>query len=240
MKGILVGFSAVLVFPHLAEANVPLVPVALLGGFSFMSVIFTAGLGLLVVILVEACVLRWVAVPSPLKSLMVSLFANLFSTVIGACVPIVYSSSFAMIPGVIIGAWLMTRWLTFFRRHTSSSQPGKFFSVASFFVFIGMGIAAVVLGVFTIPGHTYAPTRLEFINSGEVLLAICAAVALLGIGFLGTLVSEGYVLAHYVSKYPKIVSALLPMNIVSYIVLLLISAPHVWTTIHEKSWFGHR
>ena len=87
-------------FPQPLEANAPLVAVGYFTGFPFMSAMWTFGLALIVVIFIEALVLRrreQLGFPEAFK---LATFANVFSTLIGFLVFVTYSSSFAILPGL--------------------------------------------------------------------------------------------------------------------------------------------
>ncbi len=107
-------------------------------------------------------------------------------------------------------------------------------------VFVAIGIVTLNLGLLTIPGHQFVPSRTTFLNSGEALMAILAAGGLMAIGFLVTVISEGFVLARFGISGRQMIRTLLLMNGVSYSLLLALSAPIIWTAIQKKEWFFHR
>ncbi len=240
MRIIFIAIVVIFVFVVPVFANVPLFPVVMLAGFSFMMAIRNLGVFFAAVVFLESYVLWKRENLNFFESAKLSFLANLFSTLIGIGIASTYSSSMLMFVGVPLGAWAFASMLTALSKesgHFKMLTSKKGLCYGAFFV---LGVIAFILGYLTIPGHTYSPERSHFINSSEVAVAMVAAAGLFLIGFILSFISEAYVIVGKISKKSStIVFTVLLMNICSYIFLLLSSYSILRNTISEKSWFYH-
>lgn len=247
---VLMFFALTVLFfaPRLAYANVPLVPAGYLAGFTAFSIAKTSGLGFLIVILIEALVLQHREQIRFTESIKLSFFANILSTIIGVVLMMAYSSSFAII---IIGLPCVIIFTKMFRslckrsgflEPFAASRTGL--AVISIVFTIIIVFIIPILALLTIPGH-YSPPRvdasLEFSSGSERVIAMLSAGVLLMTGFILSVISEGFLIIRHISKRTSnLIATVVYMNLVSYLMLFIISASFISTIIAEKSWFWHR
>ena len=236
---LLAAFVLLSLFPQAAYANEVLVPVVLIGAFTTVTAIRTFGIALLAVILIEALILRRREQLGYVQAFKISSLANLLSTFIGAGVAFWYSLGTFFFLGVLIGAAIMTWFASSFLNRTGYAQTSTPWWIGSYIGWVAGGIGGCTLGALTIPGHSYYPVHRLSFSESELVVAVFAAVGLLLLGFLGSVVSEGYVVARYIPNRKKVLSTVLLMNTISYVALLVASSPFISATIIERGWFHH-
>jgi hypothetical protein len=219
LRGIILTLGGILSFTQAAWADggmgfLIFVPLPLLSVFT---VRLTYGFSLVLIIAIEALVLKLRGRFGWKKSIILSFVANIFSTLIGMGIfgvcetfSLIYITA-ALFAGALLFAYMFN---TIFRRTGYYSTlianrfPNWVFYVACFLAFPLLCIAAWLVGK--------APATLTFRPS-----SLAALGGLLIIGFILTIISEGFIVIRFVPKnYPKIVSTVVLMNALSYIVLI--------------------
>lgn len=219
-----------------AHADFPIWPVMSLMNIPFIATIASAGMLLVIVILLESLVL-WISASLPLfESLKLSIMANLYSTFIGVCITVAYSAGLMAIVGSFIGA----RWFTSMFADLSENT-GQFGWLAQrrnlcFILFLSGGLGVTFLGVAMMPGHgiNYEHASLSIMRELEAKGVFPGTLLLLASGFLLTCISEGYVLARKMKNKDKVIKTVLLMNVVSYALLLFLSI-YYFLTVKPKS-----
>jgi len=254
LYSITIGFNSILLLlitiifliPNSAFANVPMVPVAYLMGFTLLNFVRTIGIALTAIVLIEALVLhiRERDRLNYLQCLILAVLANTFSTMIGVAIFIAYSSSFMLllvgIPSAL-GYAAMTRYICKMTGLWPLLEKRMGLLVTIFA--IGFIFIIPMLGMYTIPGFTYFHIKgiTEFTNSFTIIVAVIMAILLLFIGFILSFIAEGVVIIKNVkSRDKKLVVSVLIMNVVSYIVLTLTSSFYIRSIIIDRGWFWHR
>jgi len=212
----------------LAIGNEALVPVVKVMGFSISMNILIIGIAVLIVFVVESVVLYARLRISYIEALVLSLVANSFSTLIGG-----------------VSFWIST--------------SGKFIKLLyallcafSFAVMIGFFIRDSRLG------KKQAPEKVSWLAPPLIIFEVVVALfvflvnragfpegynghftdlllALLAVGFIFSLISEGFVVGRWMSKRStKIFSTVFIMNIISYFMVFVL----IW--IYNNWIYGNR
>ena len=193
-------------------------------GFSFMSVMQTFGLALIVVIFIEALVLRRGEHLRYPEAFQLATFANVLSTLIGFCIVMAHSSSIVVMPGILLGVALSVSMARSFLRNTGYLQQhprmNDFSSDGSMVaVFLLISMASSSVSSFLLPGGPdgISPIQRKFSGVSEVLVTTALVAFLLTAGFILTVISKGYAVACTISsKQPQLVATIVRMNLLSY------------------------
>ncbi|MCR4337059.1 MAG: hypothetical protein NUV91_04550 [Candidatus Omnitrophica bacterium] len=227
-----------LFFIHSAEANYPIYQISYLVNFPSTAVFQTMGIALLVIVLIEALVLKKIEKLSFIKAFYYAFLANIFSTVLGA-VSYPGSSVMMILPMIVIGSVFLTKMVKAIALHGEYKKRPA--SLLIYFTFLGLGLITMKLISLTIPGGRglLRADRIYFVNNLEVFIAVISAFGLLAMGYLISVVSEGYIFTKLFPKGQRFVRTLLKINLLSYLALIMILSPNILTVIQEKSWWFH-
>jgi hypothetical protein len=211
-----IKFSLLLTFLTLPlYADVP-IGGALVMTLPMVSLYPSWGSSLVAVILIEMLVIKRKLDLKYLEALKLSLYANLFSTLIGAGIPLAYSSSFAFLIFWIPGSFLLFRWFTYLSTKTGFLKNSSKNKALRLLPFLAIGIIGFFFGYILTP----VTVRLDEIIF-PLFLQLISLIILLTTGFLITFITEGYIIARCYSQKPdKIISTVLLMNLISYIALI--------------------
>lgn len=214
--------GGLLFFAQVARANVGIGPIfyLMLPYVSIITARLTFGISLILIIAIEALVLWIRGRLSAIKSLILSLVANIFSMLIGVGIYWSLRSIFTMI-AVLIGGTLLFAYMfisickrTDFHSNLISKRiPHWVFYILSFLVF---PLLCIAMGFVM----SHIPYDYLYGNISSLVPGL-AWGGLLLIGFVLTIISEGFIVIRFVPKnHPKIISTVVLMNALSYAVLM--------------------
>jgi hypothetical protein len=223
-------FGLLCLFPQSGLANIPLLPVMDIMGYPFIMAITSFGITLVAVIIIEAIVLKRCSQLDYKESVTISAKANGFSTLIGGGIGITYSSSFAAMVCLLIGAYIFMLIFKSFSDNIDFLERFGKRKVLSFISFLALGIIAYILGIlafplYTISGHHFFG-GIPLSTAGKIFISIPSAILLYLIGFILSVISEGFIINRYFPIQEKnSLYTILIMNGVSYLILLLYLIP---------------
>ncbi|MFB3897557.1 MAG: hypothetical protein ACE14V_14770 [bacterium] len=223
-------FGLFVLFPQLGLANIPILPVTDIMGYPFLMAFSSFGITLIAVIIIEAVVLKRCSQLDYQESIKISAMANGFSTLIGGGIVITYSSSFAAMLFLFIGAYIfMVMFKSFSDNIEFLDRFGKK-KALSYISFLVLGIIAYILGIlafplYTISGHHFFG-GIPLSTTGKIFISIPSMIILYLIGFGLSVISEGFIInRHFPGQEQNSLFTVLIMNGVSYLALLLYFIP---------------
>ena len=174
------------------------------------------GFSLVAVTLIEMLVMKRKLDLKYFEALKLSLYANLFSTVIGAGIAITYSAGSTFFIFWIPGSLLLFRWFFYLSTKTGFLINFSKKKVLCFLPFLAVGIIGFIFG------YILTPDTIKGVPTPTPLfLKIISLIILLPTGFLITFITEGYIIARCYSREPdKMISTVFFMNLISYTFLL--------------------
>lgn len=209
---IIVTFSTV----NLTYANVPIGGAAVMA-FPLVSLLPTWGMSLIAAILIEMLVLKRKLDVKCLEAGKLSLYANLFSTLIGAMIAGAYSSFIALLIFSVPASILLLKFFNVIRGKTGFLRNFKKIKILGLLPFIAIGVIGLFLGGLLTPKlYRFFPGQEP--SQSIKIISFCI---LLTLGYIITFLAEGFIIARCRSgKSNKIVAAVVSMNLISYAVLL--------------------
>lgn len=149
-----------------------------------------------------------------------SLYANIFSTLIGVIIALAYSSSDAFLLFWILGSIFLFIFFNYISKRTGFLKDFAKIKILLPLPFFFIGLIGLIFGNLLTPFLREPYFKHE---SPSLLIGIISLIILLILGLIITFLSEGYVITRlYSEKSDKIVSTVMSMNLISYIVLVLI------------------
>ena len=234
---------ATLCLINTAEANYPIYQISYLVNFPSTAVFRTMGIGFLVIVVIEALVLKKLEKLRFIKALCYALLTNFFSTALGA-VSYPGSSAMMIFPMILIGSGFLSGMVKAIAVHGQyeATKRLRLCPFMTFFALLALGLLTIKLIPLTIPGGKglLHAERLYFNNNFEVFTAVISGFGLLAIGYLISVISEGYIFTKLFPKGQRILKTVLKMNFFSYLALIIILTPNIRTVIQEKSWWFHQ
>jgi hypothetical protein len=224
LRRVFLILGGILSFTQVAWADGGIGPIFLLilplPWVSILTARLTFGISLILIIAIEALVLKLRARLSCIKSLILSIVANIFSMLIGlgiwgvGVLGLIYAIIAALIAGTLLFAYMLIsicRRTGYYSILVAKRIPHSVFYVISVLVFPLLCITAWFVG--RLPGSlTFSLS--SCVSWGGTLL----------IGFILTIISEGFIVIRFVPEnHPKIVSTVVLMNVLSYIVLIAVA-----------------
>jgi len=224
---ILFAFFITLIFARSSYSNVP-IGGAVAMTLPFVSLIPSWGFALVVVIFIEMLILKKHLDLQYLEASKISIFVNLLSTLIGAGIFIAYTSSFAFLICWIPGAIFLKKCFISLSDKTGYLQDFAKKKILTFFVFLSIGFIGFLFGALLTPGIFELPVSQVFSKS----ISVISFIILLFLGFIITLIMEGYILVkHKSQKSDKVIPTILSMNAISYAVLLPFFIFYFWNIL---------
>lgn len=199
-----------------AYANVP-IGGAMVMALPFVSLLSSWGLALVVAVLIEILVLKQRLDLKYFEAGKLSLYANIFSTLIGVGIGIAYSSSIAFLVCWIPGSIFLLKCFNSLSDKTGFLKHFTKIKILRIIPFLAMGIIGLFFGTFLTPEIYRSPQS----QASNQFIKLISFVVLLALGFVITFLTEGYIIARrHLQKSDKIISAVILMNLISYTVLM--------------------